>query len=383
MTNYKNHILLGLILFLSIPSLGAVRKWNAKMQELSDVMEELLPELYRSKPNVELLEKDAKKLTGLVHSLGLNPGGMTILPPDADPSLNIIRGLLERETKRAHQALKSGYVEYARGILRTTTGYCIACHSRNTSGPDFAAMILPAKGETLSSFEKAQFFAATRQFDGALEVLTQISGDEAFQKSRPFEWNRAVRQGLTLAVRVKQSPDKTLEILDQVKKVSAPSFIGEDAIAWRAAAVAWKAETSKPAVTEVALHRQAEELINKARKLQKFPIDRSGDIFYLRATAVLHHQLQNSPDGKFSADALYLLGKAYEVLGELEGTPWHEMYYESCIRKVPNTRLAKLCYESYESSIYFGYAGSGGFALPEDVQTMLSELRVMAMPKKK
>jgi len=65
----------------------------------------------------------------------------------------------------------------------------------------------------------------------------------------------------------------------------------------------------------------------------------------------------------------------------LQSEPWHEVYYETCVRQKPHTSLAKSCYAAYESSIHFGYSGSGGFTLPEDVQASLNELKALAAKK--
>ncbi len=366
-------------LAFSLESSGALRKWNERMQELAGVINELLPELSRNTTaDADALAKNAKKLSELVHVLGVNPGGKSMLPPDADPTLVLVQNLFERETKRAYRAIKNGHVEYGKGILRASTGYCIACHSRNASGPDFPTITLSPNAESLSRFERAQLLAATRQFDGAIDLLAGLAKDEGYAKERPLEWNRAVKQAMTLAVRVKEDPDRALAILEESGKVNPIQFVRQDAESWKRSLNEWKKEKGKPANTEAALHRKAKQLMDQAKTIQAFPVDRSADVLYLRATALLHEQLRVAPKGKLAPEALFLLGKSYEVLGDLQSEPWHELFYESCITQRPHSPLARSCYDAYESSIHFGYSGSGGFSVPEDVQAMLNELRTLA-----
>ena len=191
-----------------------------------------------------------------------------------------------------------------------------------------------------------------------------------------------VKQALNLTVRVKEDPDRASAVLDHASSIIPPLFFLQDMNHWRSSILAWKKEKGKTPNTEATLHRKAKKLIDEARTVQIFPVDRSADILYLRATALLHAQLRQAPRGPLAAEALFLLGKAYEVLGDLQSKHWHELFYETCIRQRPHSPLSRSCYEAYEGSLYFGYSGSGGLSLPADVQQMLAELRGLAAKAK-
>jgi hypothetical protein len=57
------------------------------------------------------------------------------------------------------------------------------------------------------------------------------------------------------------------------------------------------------------------------------------------------------------------------------------MYYESCIRSNPHSEIAQRCFSRYEQNVHFGWTGSGGFAIPDDVAALLKELGQLAGPK--
>jgi tetratricopeptide (TPR) repeat protein len=227
------------------------------------------------------------------------------LPPDADPTVKILAGLFQDETKRAYSAVKAGNRPYARGILNQVSSYCIACHTRNSSGPSFTSLPLEPSSKDLYPIELARFYAATRQFDRALDVFQKILDDKAAPIERPLEWDQAIRFGLAIAVRVKQNPDQALALVERVSESkNAPFFLKQDALKWKESIAQWKAERPKKATTDEGLLSQAAELVVQAREIQKYPRDHAADILYLRASAIIHELLQKAPDGPRAQEAL-------------------------------------------------------------------------------
>ena len=352
-------------------------KWNQKMQQLRDTLEELLPEVTIDKDvDKAKLEKNVKKLTELVHLLGVRPGGESLLPPDADPSIPLIKDLFERETKRAYTALKAGQIGYAKNILRNTTGYCISCHTRTDSGPDFPYLTLTPRTEKLSSFEKAELLSATRQFGPAFEEFTKVVDDAKVAKNEQVRWQRSVLQALTIAIRVKRDPEEASEISEKVmKSPTAPEFFKHYTKGWNASIGKWKKEGSRKITSKDGLLAEATRLFAEGQSLQEYPADHSGDVSFLRATAAAHDYQQKSPEGESGAKGLYLEGLSYEILNGSIMAPLSELYYESCVRKAPHSETAGQCFRHYEEAVYFGYSGSGGTFIPEDVSALLKELK--------
>jgi hypothetical protein len=117
-----------------------------------------------------------------------------------------------------------------------------------------------------------------------------------------------------------------------------------------------------------------------AQRKQMYPYDRSSDIEYLRASAVLHDVLRSESQPERQSKALLLSGRCYEVLSDIGLWSLHEMYYEACIRNTPHSNIAKQCYLRYENSVFSGYAGSGGVDVPPDVMLHIKELVGLAEP---
>lgn len=357
-------------------------KWSKKMLEMKSALSVLMPALssdeqFKSPQNQKKIEQSIKTLARLSHDVG-EQAIQTELP-DADLSLPMIASLFQAETDRAYREYKKGRKEYARSLLRGIPTFCIACHTR-TQGVDLSKTLMDQTASSLSGIEKAQMYAAARQFDLALSEYEAIILGPQGPKVRSIEWEKSVRRALTILVRVKRDPIRALAIVERVLTASdAPLFLREDAKKWKQALLAWKSKSPEEApANEEDAYKKARALFDQALEAQRYPADRSAEMLYLRLSAAAHDLLAKYPQGKHAADGLYLLGTSYEALQDLELWTLHELYYEACIRKAPQTEASKECYRRYEQSVYQGFSGSAGTSIPDDVQSKLNELKKTA-----
>ena len=228
----------------------------------------------------------------------------------------------------------------------------------------------------------SHFFAATRQYDRALDLYRKIVLDPRISDTSPIEWEAAVRHALAITVRAKKDPSLSMDIVDRVISApSVPDYLRQDAIRWKASIQEWKDEGSRKSTTEQGLYAEATRLMDQAAKVQRYTYDRSADIVYLRASSVIHDLMNLAPEGEYRQKAFLLAGVCYEVLGPLNLGELSEIYFEGCIRTEPHTPVAKTCFERFERATYMGYSGSGGTYIPDDVLTRLRELRTLARVK--
>lgn len=358
-------------------------QWRQKMQELYKTLAEVTTDTsseqrFNDPENRERIVKNAKKLADRAHDM--TKKGVS---PDLDPTIRILSNLFQDETKRAYSALQSGNRSYARSILSQVSGYCIACHTRNSSGPSFASLPMEPVGKNIYPIEKGRFYAATRQYDRALDLFKNIINDSTSPSNKPLEWEQAVRYGLAISVRAKKDPDESQALVERIlDSKRAPFFLKQDAIKWKESIAKWKEEMPNRNLTEEGLRSEAMLLLSQAREFQKFPMDRSADVLYLRASSVIHELLQKSPDGPYAQEAMLMAGMCYDVLRPLNYEDIHEIYYEACINKAPHTPTAEICYKRYEQSTYDGYTGSTGTVLPPDIKKKLQRMEALAHPEK-
>ncbi|MBC7691805.1 MAG: hypothetical protein H7222_08540 [Methylotenera sp.] len=367
----------------SIPSslLKKSPPWQRSMQELYvtlvDIMTDVTSEKRFNHPSSKArIDRNAKKLATLAHDI--NEKKMTA--PDSDPTLKLVSGLFKDQADQAYSALKAGQRPYARSILSNISSYCIACHTRNGSGPSFKNLPLIPSSTDLTPFEMGAFYAATRQNDQALATYRKLIGDPNSLSRATFEWERSLKSALAITVRVKNDPELTLSLVNQVLgSKNAPYFILQDALQWKKSVENWKSELPHHATSEEGLFAEARKLFAGAHEMQKYPADHSADIDYLRASAVLHELLQKYPLGSHVNEALLLLGASYEVLDPVHLYNLHEIYYQTCVKRAPHTPVAETCYKRYEESVYLGYTGSAGTSIPHSVQEQLKALRELAV----
>lgn len=330
--------------------------------------------------NRAVISKDLKTLNLVSHTF---PKKMM----DEEPGLAAIAKLYSDYVHDTQSYFKNGNYEFSRNRLRTVTSFCFHCHTRVTSEKSFTDFQNRIEKSQLTAFEKAEIAASTRQFDKALAQYRELLSTAPKNEWGVIEYTRALRHAVSISVRVKRDPKLTQEILDQVtQQKELPEFVQEYVASWKKEVAAWIAE--KKQMEE----RQEEEpkgskaiakgraLIEKASSIQSFPADENADISLLRATHYLHEALDDKPKSQDRAEALYLLGMAYQVLQDPMLWELDTIYYESCVREVPHTALSKKCYRRYSDRIYFGYTGSGGTFIPEPELKKLVELRKLSAP---
>jgi hypothetical protein len=355
--------------------------WPITMKELSATLSDIILdssslERFSDPKNEARVVRSAKRLVELTKDLR----SKQMKVPDADPSVKLIAGFFEEDAQHFYETVKERRGEYARIVARSFPSYCIACHSRTSYGPQYGTDRLPKGAEKLPALDRADYFAATRQFKAALDTYRTLSESTETSKNDPFGWQRAVRNGLALSIRVQGDANRAMEFVNAVRQnQNAPLHLKETAETWKAALETWSKEKPKngDALAEAA------RLLAEARKRQEYPADRKGDIELFRATESLHRYLASpeTREPKKTAEAYYLAGQAYEILRPLAIWDMQDFYYVGCIREVPHTKQAADCYRRYEESVYFAHSGSSGTYLPKPVRRRLEQLEVLAAPE--
>lgn len=296
-----------------------------------------------------------------------------------EPGLSVIATLFGDYLADAERNFKQGAYEYSRQRVRAITGFCFACHSRLGSEKVFEDSSKRIDESDLTSREKAEFFAATRQFDKALAQYDKVLDKAPDGELGYIEFTRGVRQALRVTVGAKNDPDATLHFLDKLsKRPGLSQSVKGDIESWRRDAQLWKNEKFDPKkLSAAALIKKAKSLVDRGLKAQAFPADEQGDISFLRATALLHLALEKNARHESRGEALYLLGVCSHALQDSLLWELDTLYWESCVREYPKTALATRCFKRYSEKILLGYTGSAGTQLPESELKKLTELRAL------
>jgi len=354
--------------------------WSARMQSMKASLETLLGDLLKTtgktesssavKKREERIQKEADSIAKAAHSIRVQK--------NLDPGLAILAGNLEADVTHGAAMWKAGHVDYARGVLLQSTSLCMGCHTR-TYGQQFPASEEPVQGADDAT--RAVYFAAVRDFDRSMAAINRVIDNPEIRQNRTTEWERAVRQGLQIAVRAKQDPKEAVRLLDHVLALKdLPIFFREDVTKWRAQLVAWEKERSRIPMTEEGLWSEVLRVSEEAGKVRKYPADRSAEVLTLRLSAVLHQFLERFPKSRHEAEALFLQGMAYDSLRPAALWNASESFWTACIRTSPHSSIARRCYRSLEDAVLAGWMGSVGVEVPADVRNRLAELGDLAAP---
>ncbi|HEX5036521.1 MAG TPA: hypothetical protein VFX30_05140 [bacterium] len=331
------------------------------------------PESFRATKNYNEIVRLIDRLAGIAHVLPQVTGA-------SRPGLSAVAGVYSEYLDDLKAGLKSGNPVYLRNRIRTAAGFCFECHTSTPAQGNFQDAEKRVAALKLTSFQKAEYLAATRQFDKALDLYDTLLGGRTSPEAQSTELAHAVRNALILAVRVKEDPKRAEAVLDRVEaRQDLSSYFRGQIDAWKKDVSDWKKE--KPLKADAAAGTwlaKAQKAADRARMLQRYPADHAGDVSYMRAISFAQQALAHSPDETQKAHAFYLLGAAHSVLGDPLLWDLGSYYFETCVEASPHTSLAQSCFDRWVQETTFSYTGSAGVSLPADLSRKMERLRGLA-----
>ncbi len=286
-----------------------------------------------------------------------------------------------QETKRV---FSSGNREYARWMLIETMAGCISCHSQ-LPGTNLPLAVDPTSLEG-TPLERADFLFATRQFDAALGLYTQIIADfrpaasaATLNDDEPAE--TALRRKLAIFLRVRRDPAGAATSLehDRANVLLPPSL--------REAIGEWIVELRRPGLSPAFAPATAtrEELETYAHSILKEDL-RGVHLFatpsrtasYLMLSGVLYEALSHSHEDLSPAEILHWLATCDRMLNRDFFFSMSDLYLQECIHRAPHTPIAAACFDDFLQSTELAWTGSRGTDIPEDVAALLRKLKALA-----
>lgn len=353
-------------------------QWSGQMQSMAENLKKLVPYLYDRKAFTDPKNRDEIKMTlknfaqaahKIEPSSGKNFIGDQLL-------LEYSISGLQSDLNRSLQSFELGQFEYSRSVAKTSLSSCFRCHSVKSEGATAAWKLDDIPRLTLAPLEKADLLVAARKYEEALVFMESQLNSPEFLASYGVDFEGLLRRYMALLIRVEKDPQRALNSLNKIlDRGDTPNYVLEQAEGWKKSLEAWRREKSSKIKNPNDLFAQVDQRFKRAVQLQTYEKDHAGDVEYLRATTVLHEGLPLTKTPQDQARALFLLGRAYEVLDDLGEWNLHENYYEACVLRDPKSPIAKNCLNRLEASLYLGYSGSAGVNLPADERARLKKLR--------
>jgi limonene-1,2-epoxide hydrolase len=328
--------------------------------ELDQILPYLLnPREFHNPKNTDLIKERLSAISKISRTVTHEPA-----VKNQDPVLSFLAIGFQDEISRSVEAFNQGHREYARMNMLNVSAYCIECHTRTHSGPSLDTTSVESSWSKMRMIDQLDYLVATRQFERARKLANLITSNGLTENVNVFDLDRATRLGLLITVRYEQNPDHALQLINGLLKAPRlPFYLKSAAAEWKKQVLAWESNA-----------KNKMEPLAQARILAK---NTQNEIDMLRIQALLNPIITEKMDPEALGESLYLLGVSYEVTKDIAMWSLHENYFEACIRKLPKSKWANQCYESLEKNIYFGYTGSRGTFIPDEVEQKLKELKKM------
>lgn len=351
--------------------------WNTQMRSLEQELTLSLPlaadpNLRKNPEKVKALKESLKKVSLL--SKDLNHSSMNL---KRDPSFQFLTQAFHEDADRIVKSLEADRIEFAQFNVLNLTSYCIQCHTGSSVGVQFNSAEMSNVLARLSEIEKADYLVSTRQFEAAFEKYKSIITTQLSRQSDVFILEKSLRTALSLSVSNFESPEKTLELFKLFEGQKRVPFGLQSTVRdWRADVGAWQKESKVQGMRA----SQVSSFVKRGDQKVRSSGPRSGDIFYLRAISLGHKLLAVENSVIVKAQLLLDIGNSYAALRNYNTLNLQENYFESCIRVLPNSKVAGACFAKLSDSIEQGYTGSSGTNIPDNIKAQLAALKKLAVP---
>ncbi|MBY0314867.1 MAG: hypothetical protein K2Q26_05075 [Bdellovibrionales bacterium] len=358
--------------------------WIGEMKNLSAALEDILPEVFKPDPKtpreIAELKSKANKLYEVSKKIDLG-SAHGVKSPEDDPSLAFISESFRDQIALVNNGMQNGFYSYSKSQLGSAISYCIACHTRDSTGTQLPFVSALSKAMISGSWiDKVRLEASLRHFDSAYhKVMIKLKNPDVL-RTHKTGLEPAINIALMIAVRVKKSPEHALLICKKIRETDhLNTALKDKAIIWENDIRKWQKEGPFEFTTE-------DQLLKKVKRLIGLNDDNThrvvytGEVNYLIATELMHTYFKRFPKPENLAEALYITGLCYEAINEMTFWDIHEKYYEKCLKTKPKSAIGLRCFKAYKESVELGYTGSGGKRLPYLVEEKLKSLEKMVIP---
>lgn len=335
-------------------------------------------EEFQSPKNTEIIQSHLRELAAEVKK---TKHDFTLL----QENYRFPRAALEEHLVESERVFRLGNRAYARWMVNSTLGICMSCHTQ-----------VPAEGHPLSelksakifssSFDKAEFLFAVRDFESANELFKKIVEDYPEEGVSVDKIEKSVKRQLAYSIRIKRDLKSTETIVKtSLKNKELPEFLRRNLGIWDKQVVRWK----KKKIPQVA-KTSAEQVLNFVEK--ELAVEAKIDhvvsaeprlISNLMISGLLYELLQAKPDSMYNPRIMLALAMTERELGHSFFFSLANMYLRECMVRYADSPVAPRCYKEYESEMIYSYTGSSGANLPEDVKTDLNGLKSIVERKGK
>jgi hypothetical protein len=188
------------------------------------------------------------------------------------------------------------------------------------------------------------------------------------------DWEAGLDGLLTIYLKVKKSPEMAFEKLNPYLSQNIPASIKTQ---WEESVNRAKYWTNKKhKLIDPKNDQDIKKVLTQIEGIAKelnFADRNVVDLLYF--SGVLSNYLYKNGKSSEAAGILYWLGLSHKYLARNDLLNLGDLYFKECIINFSKNAFAKKCLAEYEDSITFGFTGSAGTSIPEEILKELRELK--------
>ncbi len=286
--------------------------------------------------------------------------------------------ILEESLTSIDESLKEKNLNYARLRFNSTRSICLSCHTQldwKVSGDILERVNELGTELKLSNTDKGDVYSIVRDYTKASQYyLAQLQSKWTLRDSSTEMsiLKRILHNYLTGLVDIEAALDFFSVNRTTMNLSRSSSLIVDE---WISEMKTWSTVGGKVTKMSVdgfiSFYKKRDEIIDDSH-------DGARDVINHLMLGKLGKELINQSSKEANkAELLYYLGVADRAVDSNFLYSLSDLYFKQCIRNYPKSKYAKLCYSSFEDSVFQSFSGSAGVFIPDDVRTELSELKAL------
>lgn len=333
------------------------------MRGILNSFSELIPYIYNGK---SLNDKEFIKNLNQFETTLKETGHYELVKQEGfRPNLKIIKSAIREYTKSAKQ--KNYY--FARQGLKTLANRCANCHSqlpRQIYGKIKMSYDSFLKEEIYSSYDSAVIAYLLRDYKKAInDFSTAVKEHQHDPQIQGRSIEKILKISLMQNFNLKQTRKKIIEFKKHIKP---GTHLAKNVDLWGAQLTKFKKPLSGEGISSMVkkvLVPIEKQVRSGDPNLQRIPL------YYMQGVISRNMLVskKNDPMG------LYWLGIIENSFHEDFMFSLGDIYLKTCIRKYSASPFAQKCYDALEESYTFGFTGSSGTSLPENIKVELKGLK--------
>ncbi len=336
-------------------------------------------EEFQNKKNRKIIQKNLKELDSAFQVAGHDH----LIKHDLfAPSYE----LLSSNIKESSLSFEKDKKDYSFWILKETLTLCMDCHTRlpmsvTSSFQNGELTIDPNKIK--DPYDLGVAYLIVRRFIDAKDNFTRSIQDRIIKKETgrlllPFQ------QILMIEVKVKKDPTSMISIInDYLSKKHLPPTVENELKLWKTRLEIWQKE--KAITNQIENEQELKKFIK--RRLEPLKEEDSFNdslkVDLLFGTGIISQYFFENQNSPSAPEISYWMGWMEKRLKKENFLSTGNLYFKQCIKKYPQTPIAKECLKEYTESVEFDFSGSGGMAIPSEIKKELKDLSDLLEEKKK